>query len=342
MKNSLKFSFFYDEKKGVYNTTPLAEIDFSQLIKIYTSARLEAATVNLQSAPKEQRDELKKFLPYITPHGTFTQRGNDYIKESNEHLVAFDIDGIKGHELTEVLDALKGSRSTLLVAVSPKMQGVKALVLVSDKIAPGERYKLLSDKQNKYILARMLNIQKYVECIDDNQAKLSQPLFLAFDSNLYINEDAEPLNITFTPPPPPIEPKKAEYKSAPIEAQTKIEHYIKTATNNLCSILAGYGVGERHKKIIKVNYIAGILHYAPSITTEVEKMLLAAVIYSYGNEKNAISCGAIRSFKAAFDTEQKLFNNSIEEIIAKEILAKKKAKELEEKSKKTTLTPATI
>ena len=54
MTKSLKFSFFYDEKKGVYNTTPLAEIDFSQLIKIYTSARLEAATVNLQSAPKEQ------------------------------------------------------------------------------------------------------------------------------------------------------------------------------------------------------------------------------------------------------------------------------------------------
>ena len=332
MKNSLQFSFFYDEKKGVYNTQPLSEINFSQLVKIYTSARLEAATVNLQNAPKEERDALKKFLPYITPHGTFTQRGNDYLKFGNDWLIALDIDGIKGYELTEVLDALKRSRSTLLVAVSPKMQGVKALILVSDRIAPTERYKLLSDKQNKYILARMLNIQKYVDNIDDNQAKLSQPLFLAFDANLYVNENAEPLNIKFTPPPPPIEPKKAEYKTAPIEAQTKIEHYIKTATNNLCSHLAGLGVGERHKAIIKVNYIAGVLHYAPSITTEVESMLLAAVIHSYGNEKTAISCGAIRSFKAAFNTSQTLFNNSIEEIIAKE------------ESKKTTnaLSPATI
>ena len=326
MKNSLKFSFFYDEKKGLYNTTPLAEIDFSQLVKIYKSERLKAATVNLQTAPLEQRDELKKFLPYITPHGTFTQRGNAYIKESNEYLVGLDIDEISGYELTEVLDALKRSRSTLLVAVSPKMQGVKALILVSDKITPGERYKLLSDKQNKYILARMLNIQKYVDKIDDNQAKLSQPLFLAFDSNLYVNENAEPLQITFTPPPPPIETKQAEYKNSPIEAQTKIEHYIKTATNNLCSVLAGLGVGERHKKIIKVNYIAGILHYAPSITTEVEGMLLAAVIHSYKTEKNAISCGAIRSFKAAFNTEQKIYNKSIEEIIEKELAAKEKSK----------------
>ena len=318
MIHSLQFSFFYNEQLGLYNTQPLAEINFSQLVKIYESARLETATVNLQTAPKEERDALKKLLPYITPHGCFTQRGNAYLKYSNDWLIALDIDGLKREELTEVLEALKRSRSTLLVAVSPKMQGVKALLLVNDRIAPHERYKLLSDKQNKYILARMLNIQKYVERIDDNQAKLSQPFFLAFDANLYVNENAEPLKITFTPPPPPIEPQQAEYKSTPIEAKTKIEHYIKAATNNLCSHLAGLGVGERHKAIIKVNYIAGLLHYAPAITNEVERMLLAAVIHSYGNEKTAISCGAIRSFKAAFNINQTLFNNSIEEIITKE------------------------
>ena len=326
MKNSLRFSFYYDEKKGVYNTTPLAEIDFAQLVKIYKSERLAAATKKLQNAPIEQRDELKKLLPYITPHGCFESRRNDKITWHNENLVCLDIDGLNLEELEDVLTALKKNRSTLLAAVSPKMKGVKALIWIHDKLEPGERYKMLSDKGNKVTLAKNLGISKYVDYIDDNQAKLSQPMFLAFDSNLYINELPHPLSVWLKKPKPPIEAPKPLYKTAPVEARNKIEHYIKCATKNLCEELAAASPGERHKRIIKVNYIAGILQYAPSITNEVESMLLAAVIHSYGTEKNAISCGAIRSFKAAFDTTKAIQNKTIEEIIEKEIAAKKKSK----------------
>ena len=310
--NSLKFSLFYDVKKGIFNTTPQKQITFNELIKIYTSDFISHITKELQNAKEEDKPELKKQLPFITPYGTFAPtRKKDNIVDFNSSLVCLDIDNLTINEAREIKDILSLNQSTMLCAISPRGKGIKAFILISDTIPLEECYNTL--KLNKNHIAQAVGIEKYINNIDNAQFNITQPMFIAFDIALYYNINVAPLNIKLIEYKEPII-ERVNITNAPIQAKNRIEAYLINATTKLEEFFACCSEGNRHANIIKVQTISSWLHYAPQIESDVKQRLYNACCSMYGNEKEALRNGVKRAFEQAWSTQQKA-NNSIESII---------------------------
>ena len=308
----IKFSLFFDVKKGIFTTTPTQTIDFKRLIEVYNSDFVKTATSKLKQASDKDKPELKKQLPFITPYGTFNpSRKKDYINHFNSKLIALDIDSLTVDESKEVKDILSLNESTLICAISPRGKGVKALILINDVIPLEECYNTL--KLNKSLIAETLNIFKFLDNIDNSQFNITQPLFIAFDEALFYNEHAKPLNIKLAKYVAPTIERRTITKT-PIQAKNRIEAYLLNATNKLIEFFALCSEGNRHANIIKVQSISSWLHYAPQIESEVKQSLYHACCSMYGNEKQALSNGVKRAFDKAWETPQKA-NNVIESII---------------------------
>lgn len=309
---NLEFSLFYDKSKGIFTTTPKQQITFSRLIEIYTSDFVKHITDKIQIAPKEHKQELKKQLPFITPYGTFEPaRKKDNLEFFNSSLIALDIDDVETSEAEEIKDILSKNSSTLLTVISPRKKGVKALILINDTTPFKECYNTL--KLNKKRIASALNISKYEENIDNAQFNVTQPLFIAYDKEIYYNFEAEPLNIKLEVYQAPILERQS-ITSVPLHAQNRIEAYLINATTKLEQFFACCSEGNRHANIIKVQAISSWLHYAPQIENDIKQRLYNACCSMYGNEKEALRNGVKRAFEQAWNTQQKA-NNSIESII---------------------------
>jgi hypothetical protein len=308
----VKFSLFHDPQKGIFNTTPERVIDFNELIQIYNSDRLKQLTESIQKAKTdEEKKSLKMGLPFITPNGTFSYRNSDNLIEHNSNLVALDIDELTTESAKRVKSELSKSDACLLVAISPRQRGVKALILIDNELSAKDRYNVL--KLNKGTIAKSLNISEFKNNIDTAQFVLTQPFFLAYDSDLYVNIEPSPINLDLIAYVEYIAPK-IEVSQVPIKANNRIEKYILNATDIVNKSFALCGEGNRHSNIIKVQSISSIIHYAPSIGPEVKQSLLNSVIAMYGDEARANKSNAIKSFHASWN-ETPRSNNTIESII---------------------------
>jgi hypothetical protein len=310
--DNLRFSLFYDVKKGIYTTTPLQQITFKRLINIYQSEGVKTVTNELQKANDKDKPELKKRLPFITPYGTFNPtRKKECIDSFNSSLVCLDIDNVSNSDARYIKELLSKQWSTLLCAISPRGRGVKAFILISDTIPLNECYNTL--KLNKEYIARKTGLTKFIEHIDNAQFNITQPMFIAFDELLYYNELAKPLNIKLAEFSQPII-ERVKITNVPIHAKNRIEAYLINSTNNLIEFFALCNEGNRHANIIKVQTISSWIHYAPNLESDLKQRLYNACCSMYGNEKEALKNGVKRAFDKAWTTENKA-NNSIELII---------------------------
>lgn len=310
--DNLQFSLFYDVKKGIFNTTPQKQITFNELIKIYTSDFINHITKELQNAKEDDKSELKKQLPFITPYGTFKgSRKKDNINLFNSSLICLDIDNLTIQEAREIKDILSLNQSTMLCAISPRGKGVKAFILINDTIPLKECYNTL--KLNKKRIAESIGIGKYIDNIDNAQFNITQPMFIAFDIALYYNVNVLPLNVKLDIYKEPII-QRQNITSTPLNAKNRIEAYLINATTKLEQFFAVCSEGNRHANIIKVQSISSWLHYAPQIENEIKERLYNACCLMYGNEKEALKNGVKRAFEQAWNTPPKA-NNSIESII---------------------------
>jgi hypothetical protein len=310
---SEQFSLFYDHLKGIFNTQPKKEINLHDLIKIYNSNHVKDITSAIQLATtKSEKGELKKKLPFITPYGTFSKRNNDSILTFNNKLVAFDFDGLTEDSAQELKRKASKNNSVVLAVISPRQKGVKILVRIASETKQTTLYDTL--KLNCESICIALGIREYYNYSDKAQFVLSQPLFIAYDPNIYFNPKASALNIELKEYKAPEVPKIELTKTPPL-ASNRIEAYILRASNKLANDLQSKQEGERHHSIKKVSSVASWLHYAPRIKEDVKSLLLEVVISMYGGERNAQRNNAIKSFKQAFDDAPMKANATIERII---------------------------
>jgi hypothetical protein len=337
MVNSLKFSLFYDKKKGIYTTIPHENIDIFKLIKIYKSAYIESTTELIRKADEQTKKELKKQLPFITPYGTFqNNRANINLNHFNNQLICLDIDGLKESEVILVKTILIAQQSTLLCAVSPRGKGIKAFILISDTISLENCYNEL--KLNRDHIAQSIGLENYVSKIDLAQFRPTQPWFISFDENLYFNEKCIALKIDL------IEysenRKERLYFRDEVESENhrdtlgikphteceinplfmtpikyRISVYFNNAVNGLIKFFAVCPEGKRHTNIIKVQLVASWIHYAPELEDTLKNALLDACCKMYGTYEEAERNNVPKSFEIAWSKAPKLWNKTIEQIL---------------------------
>ena len=324
--NKLRFSLFYDEQKGMFATIPNGEIPFIRLVEIYTSDFVRVRTEMIRNEQDEKvKKELKKKLPFITPYSVFTgSRKNINQSYFNENLLALDIDGLKPDDVHLVKMILTQNKGTILCAVSPRGKGIKAFILINDTIPKENAYNVL--KLNLNHIAEGLGLSDFVNKIDLAQFKPTQPWFISFDNDLYVNVKPQPfyLNLitviesTYLDTPTDFEflPKADQDKyKMPC---SRIDTYINNAVATLEKFFALCVDGNRHRNIIKVQGIASIIHYAQHLEDEVKKRLLNACMQMYGSEAEAKENNVPNSFNKAWNGAKPKPNNTIEGIILEE------------------------
>lgn len=312
-KKQLSFSLFYDVDKGIKNTTPRKVVTFAQLLKIYNSAHVQQLTERLQRADKAQKQLIKLQLPFFTPYGVFTQRNNEGITHHNSNLIALDFDGLDHPNAEKIKRKLKLQSSCLLCVISPRGNGVKALVLSSDTRTPENNYNVL--KLNANEICGRLGIYEYKDYCDKAQFVLCQPMFIAYDKELYYNEAATAKDFNLKQYEPPTIEHQPRTIIPPSFTNNRIDRYLLNATEKLYNELLRTPEGNRHHSIIKVQKIAAWIHYAPHMESTIKETLLNGVIAMYGSERNAEHNNAIKSFAEAWIKAPINTNPTIETII---------------------------
>jgi hypothetical protein len=321
--DKLKFSLFYDVSKGIFANEPVQEIDFDRLIEIYNSKLVQDVTNKIKKADEPTKKVLKKQLPFVTIYGTFNPtRQNINLTSFNKNLICLDIDGLKENEVQLVKFILTSHYATLFCAVSPRARGIKALISLNESIPQSTCYNTL--KLNKHHIADTLGLSQFVNKIDESQFKPTQPWFISYDPEMYVNKNCQNLVMDLIPYQQPIVIREsinfeliniAEQSNYKEPIDYRLTKYFETATNSLIKFFACCSEGNRHSSIIKVQSIACWLHYAPQIESEIKSKLYNACCLMYGNEKQAIENNVHKSFERAWNTAPIKQNITIEGIL---------------------------
>lgn len=312
-EKELLFSLFYDVDKGIKNTTPRKVVSFAQLIKVYKSQHVQRLTEELKRADKAAKQLIKLQLPFFTPYGTFTQRNNEGITHHNNKLIALDFDGLDRPNAEKIKRKLQLQDCTLLAAISPRGNGVKALILSTDTRTTENNYNTL--KLNASAICGRLGIYEYKDHCDRAQFVLCQPMFIAYDQELYTNEHAQATNFNLKEYTPPEIEQQPRTLVPPSFTSNRIDRYLLNATEKLFNELIRTPEGNRHHSIVKVQKVASWLHYAPHLEEGIKENLLNAVVTMYGNERNATLNNAQKSFAEAWNKAPLNTNPTIEAII---------------------------
>jgi hypothetical protein len=323
MRNKLiRFSVFFGGIKTP-SAKPKDNVLIDRLIEIYNSEYVKQKTAELRAEKDPVKQQLlKSQLPYFTPYGTFEIRQKAFIEHHNANIIAIDIDKLSAEDVHYTKTILSLSLGTLFCAVSPRGNGIKALILISDTIPLQHHYSTL--KLNLNNITSSLGLSGFK--IDVSQFVLSQPLFISHDAEMFVNFDCEPLPIKLIEYKEPVHldtpadfyllsDKERNKYLAPIDYRVK--RYFENAVSGLLKSFA-FCVGDaRHPQIIRVQSIAVWMHYAPQIVDEVENRLLQGVIDMYGGIEPATASNALKSFKKAWNDGlcRPQQNNTIEAIL---------------------------
>lgn len=186
---------------GSKNVTPKREITIKQFITLMKSDdKLKKKFDRLRYLKKKNISQYKiekDKLPYFTPSGCFTRRDNLSLKTGTyTWLCPIDIDQQDNPnvDMNMVQNKLTSEDSVLFCAKSPSGDGLKAFIrLKSGAYNIKDHYKIM-----KIIYKRL---EKDLGCvIDYAQGKLSQPFYLTFDKNAYVNFQAIELETNYTLP----------------------------------------------------------------------------------------------------------------------------------------------
>lgn len=152
---------------------------------------------------KEQRNELKKQLPYFT----FSQfkdniRHNDKFEETN--TLVYDLDSIEESLLDDLKQELRNDSMLFCYFLSPSGNGLKLIFKTDVKIYDIETYKLTYENYKEILES------KY-EIVLDKTNDPARACFISYDPDIYFND------IHFTIPV--ITPDKTKFTSNEIEKQ---------------------------------------------------------------------------------------------------------------------------
>ena len=154
---------------------------------------------------KKAVEHLKKNLPGVTWSGTFSRRGNEYLLQHSGLLPAdLDMDALDGKDLKEVRAKLRTSPHVFADFISPTGSGLKVIFKVSD------------DKQKhpgSFLAAQKHILELTGVAIDESSKDLARLCFVSFDSDAYINLDAQEITPRLVVKTPPAAAPSAGYDS---------------------------------------------------------------------------------------------------------------------------------
>ena len=315
MNENTKFSLFQplNGKSGQTQTTPTQQIDFKQLVALYKSEGNKVLSEKiLHAATPEIKSNLKSKQPYYTPSGVFSYRKNSCITHHN-NIASIDIDGLEStQQAQDIRNKLSQHPSTLLAVLSTRGKGVKALMLINKTYTAQDQYKQLKHVFKPY-LTDYLKIDP--TCIDTAQFVLSQPCFMSYDAAMYVNENAQPLNLEFNY----VEPVAAAYVPVSTHSaqNSRIDNYLLSILDT--KIKALNGNIPRHPQLYTVKILGQLNHYAPHLQSQILRAFINAGIAMYG--KQSMRSNVAASVNSAFNEG---LNNPVNNAVLDSILEGKK------------------
>ncbi|MFW6275137.1 MAG: DUF3987 domain-containing protein [bacterium] len=178
------FSVFNCSVK-VSNARPYKNISLLELAKLIKNEEKAKKIASLTYKSKEYEEAKLNYSHYFTPHGSFEHRKNEGLKNLSKYLL-FEADKQENpntdpHVLKEKL------KSDPYVALCFNSFSGYPKWLVK---APGVTTENFRDK---YKEASEYFEQKYNIVCDPQQGKLAQPCYIAYDPDVYINQNASHL-----------------------------------------------------------------------------------------------------------------------------------------------------
>lgn len=137
-----------------------------------------------EQSDKEERNKLKQQLPAITVSGVFQGGRKQQNLLQHTGLLQIDIDAAEDPEATK--QQLTSDIHTMVAFISPSSKGVKLIVRIP-------RDKDQHKQSFSYVEAYFL--REYGISIDKSCSDVSRLMFLSYDPEIYINEQATPFNI---------------------------------------------------------------------------------------------------------------------------------------------------
>ena len=204
-------------------------------------------------------------MPFLTPNGVFSQRGQKFIDEFNATILPIDIDKINHDKAEAIRNYLSRQPGCIYVSISPSRKGVKALFLLSNPL-PWDTFSDIL-KINKALIESELALDCFDVEIDTGQWNRAQCMYLGFDDNMFFNANPSPINIPLQMPIIKHVNDTIMIDTPPMGsyANKRICRYIETTINNTIIDIINASKGNRHQAIGKVMKVKSILHYAPNL-----------------------------------------------------------------------------
>lgn len=308
--DEIKFSLFLSPK-GIKETIPLKTINLNDLGQFILSDEALRVSLPVSSCAEDEYPALKSKLPFITPNGVFSQRGQKFIEEFNSIILPIDIDKIDFDKAEAIRNYLSRQPGCIYSSVSPSRKGVKALFLLSNPL----HWDTFSDilKINKALIESELALDCFDVEIDAGQWNKGQCMYLGFDDNMFFNANPSPINL-------PLQMPIIKHINdtiiidAPLMgsyANKRICRYIETTINNTINDIVNASKGNRHQAIGKVMKVKSILHYAPNLEAFAHDQLMKACISIYPEQPYEGN----RCFRDAWEGAKDLNNDTLNEII---------------------------
>lgn len=163
--------------KHFQNTQDPHNVSIDKILTFIRDGRWREPIEFLRSKDtKDKKDELKKNLPMVLFAGKFTERKDTAITEYSGFMIV-DFDNVDRPDITK--QQIIKSKYVYSAFISPSGNGVKALVRISanDETTFKNTFNVLYDYFDRKI--------------DKSGKNVSRGCFVSYDSNLYINENAE-------------------------------------------------------------------------------------------------------------------------------------------------------
>ena len=328
MENVL-MSLFYDQKKGLFAVEPKEVINLQRLIQIYKSDFVKQKTSEIQNPDltHEEKQILKKHLPFVTPYSCSTYRNKESVYHLNSNIFCLDFDDLIIKDAKLLKHLLTQNESTILTAISPRGKGVKAIIYLpqikdigTEKLRENNthltelinRFDLHQDKattqqiENHYYFQKE-NINRVLNALnvarfkpDISQLKVVQPFLIAYDEDLYFNLNAKPLDVELLQYVPIERGEIATIVKVNFDERVKrrIAGLLRQKVNFIISDIKSNCTNGRHPQIARCVDIFERLHYLPDIANELKTSLRNGIIDMYGSEASARSNNALKSFEA--------------------------------------------
>ncbi len=152
---------------------------------IGTDPGLEKRITALRAeADDRKRQALKNALPIVVWAGEFSKRGNDNLT-AHAGLLVLDFDKLPPDALATLRAQVVADPHTFGAFTSPSGNGLKVVVRIEPRPASNE----------EHAHAWQVVADHYGNSPDPSGKNVERICFLSFDPDVYINEDAEPLEI---------------------------------------------------------------------------------------------------------------------------------------------------